>query len=367
MAARDLEAEVLRLRRRIAALMDEAVTNEKLLRKTQQRELELLKAGELPQLFKVICERLALSYGLEVVTLVLWDPNHEVRHLLLGAQINPDQFSRLLFIDDITELMQLFQHDRRPLLGPYRAERHRTLLKASAATTVRSVAVIPLWQQDQLRGCICFGSADVHRFSQHLGTDFLSHLGVIAAFAVDNAVNRARLVRSGVTDFLTGWHNRRYLHERLKEELSRAHRTHVGVACVLLDLDHFKTINDTYGHLVGDIALRTAADRVNQQIRGSDAAARFGGDEFVVLAPAISQEQATALAERMRQAVCETPLQLQDGVEHRLTVSVGVAIMQMGEGQADIKSAADHLLAEADAALYRAKQKGRNRVEVVVC
>ncbi len=367
MAARDLEAEVLRLRRRIAALMDEAVTNERLLKKTQQRELELLKAGELPQLFEVICGRLAVSYGLELVTLVLWDPNHEVRHLLLGAQIRLEQFPRVIFVDDMGQLVQPFQKDRQPMLGRYRAEHHRALLKVSATTTVRSVALIPLWQQDELRGCICFGSQDEQRFHQHLGTDFLSHLGVIAAFAIDNAINRARLVRSGLTDFLTGWHNRRYLHERLKEELSRAQRAHAGVACVLLDLDHFKTINDTHGHLVGDMALRAAADRINQQIRGSDAAARFGGDEFVVLAPAVSQEQATTLAERMRQAVCETPLQLPDGVQHRLTVSVGVAIMQMSDSKADIKSAAEQLLAEADAALYRAKQKGRNRVEVTVC
>ncbi len=367
MVARDLEAEVLRLRRRIAALMDEAVTNEKLLRKTQQRELELLKAGELPQLFEVICERLAVSYGLEVVTLVLWDHNHEVRHLLLGAQIKLEQFPRVIFMDDMAQLLQLFRQDRQPVLGRYRAELYRTLLKASATTTVRSVALIPLWQQEQLRGCICFGSQDEHRFHQHLGTDFLSHLGVIAAFAIDNAINRARLVRSGLTDFLTGWHNRRYLHERLKEELSRAQRSHAGVACVLLDLDHFKSINDTHGHLIGDMALREAAGRINQQIRGSDAAARFGGDEFVVLAPAVSQEQAAALAERMRLAVCDSPLQLPDGGEHRLTVSVGVAIMQMGETQVDIKSAAERLLAEADAALYRAKQNGRNRVEVTVC
>lgn len=365
MPVRDLEAEVLRLRRRIAALTDEAVNNERLLKKTQQRELELLKAGELPQLFEVICNRLAVSYGLEIVTLVLWDPNHEIRHLLLGTQVKLEEFPRIIFMDDITTLEQQFQSDKRPVLGTYRADRHRALFKPP--TTIGSVALIPLWQQEQLRGCVCFGSRDEQRFHAQLGTDFLSHLGIIASFAIDNAINRARLVRSGLTDFLTGWHNRRYLHERLKEELSRAQRARAGVACVLLDLDHFKTINDTYGHLAGDMALREAADRINQQIRGSDAAARFGGDEFVVLAPAVSEEQATALAERMRQAVCGTPLQLPDGVQHGLTVSVGVAIMQMGDAKVDIKSAAEQLLAEADAALYRAKQKGRNRVDVVVC
>ncbi|MGE0115879.1 MAG: DUF484 family protein [Steroidobacteraceae bacterium] len=365
MAARDLEAEVLRLRRRIAALVDEAANNERLLKKTQQRELELLKAGELPQLFEVICNRLAVSYGLEVVSLVLWDPHHEIQHLLMGAQIKLEEFPRVIFVDDVVMLAKQFKPTRQPILGPYRAEKHQVLFKTPAA--IKSVALIPLWQQEQLRGCLCFGSRDEQRFNRHLGTDFLAHIGVIASFAIDNAVNRARLVRSGVTDFLTGWHNRRYLHERLKEELSRAQRAHSTMACVLLDLDHFKTINDTHGHLVGDMALREAAERINHQIRGSDAAARFGGDEFVVLARDVSQEQVSALAERMRLAVCETPLQLPDGSQHRLSVSIGVALMQMSAAPLDISTTAEQLLTEADAALYRAKQQGRNRVEVSLC
>lgn len=108
MAARDLEAEVLRLRRRISALTSEAANNERLLKKTQQRELELLKADELPQLFEVICSRLAVSYGLAVVSLVLWDPNHEIRHLLLGAQIKLEEFPNVIFVADITPLAQQF-------------------------------------------------------------------------------------------------------------------------------------------------------------------------------------------------------------------------------------------------------------------
>jgi diguanylate cyclase (GGDEF)-like protein len=135
----------------------------------------------------------------------------------------------------------------------------------------------------------------------------------------------------------------------------------------LLDLDHFKDINDRHGHLAGDAALREAAQRINQQVRGGDAAARYGGDEFVVLIHAISQEQAATLAERMRQAVCATPLKLSADVQHQLTVSVGVALMNMDGHAIDLKACAEQLLAEADAALYRAKQQGRNRVDVITC
>jgi two-component system, cell cycle response regulator len=365
MAARDLDHEVLALRRRIAALLKEAHANEKLLKNTHAREMELLKADDLPQLFNVICGHLSQSYRLESVSLLVLDRDHEIRHLLLGAQVRLEDHPNVMFLDEPGELQLIFGDERQPWLGPYAAHRHRKLFRYGSG--INSVALIPLWQRGQWLGCICFGSYDEGRFAPNLATDFLAHLGVVASFAMDNAVNRARLVRSGITDFLTGWHNRRYLHERLKEELSIAHRANSTVACVLLDLDYFKTINDTYGHQVGDLALQAAADRINQQIRGGDAAARYGGDEFVVLARNLNREQVALLAERMRQSVCLEPLHLPDNSQHNMSVSVGVALMQMGGARIDMKSAAEQLLAEADAALYRAKQAGRNRVEITVC
>jgi two-component system cell cycle response regulator len=136
------------------------------------------------------------------------------------------------------------------------------------------------------------------------------------------------------------------------------------LTCLVIDLDRFKQINDQHGHLVGDMALREAAQRVDAHIRGSDAAARFGGDEFVVLAPGIGSEQAAALAERIRIAVSDTPLTIPSGAKLHMTVSIGVAGILLSREEADLKAAAERLLSDADAALYRAKQMGRNRVEV---
>jgi diguanylate cyclase (GGDEF)-like protein len=232
------------------------------------------------------------------------------------------------------------------------------------AKGLRSVALIPLRRQDRLQGSLNLGSADEKRFSRALATDFMAHLGVIAAFAVENAVNRARLVRSGLTDFLTGWHNRRYLNARLKEELARAQRQGGVLTCLVIDLDRFKLINDQHGHLVGDMALREAAQRVDAQIRGSDAAARFGGDEFVVLAPGVTPEQAAALAERIRVAVSDAPLVVSGDVNVAMTVSIGVAGVTVERSEQDLKGVAERLLSAADAALYRAKQLGRNRVQL---
>lgn len=362
MAARETKNEVRELRTRIAALMEEAAANERLLKRSQERELELLKAENIAQLFDAICNGLRASYALESVTLSLWDPQHEMRHLLIAEHIDTATFPNVLFSDSIVGMAPQFNSFHKPWLGPYMGCDHQLLFPQ--ADSIRSVALIPLRRQDRLQGSLNFGSSDEKRFSRHLATDFLAHLGVIASFAIENAINRARLVRSGLTDFLTGWHNRRYLNARLKEELARAQRQGTGLTCLLIDLDRFKQINDQHGHLAGDMALREAAQRVDGEIRGSDAAARFGGDEFVVLAPGISPEQAAALAERIRAAVCGTPLQISPGVEVTMTVSIGVAGIVLSRDETDLKSAAERLLAEADSALYRAKQQGRNRVEL---
>lgn len=362
MSAKDLQGEIRELRGRIAALMEEASNNEKLLRRSQEREFELLKAENMAQLFDTICKGLKTSYGLESVTLLLLDPQHEIRHLLIADQVSAEDFPQVLFTDSLAGMAPQFNSFHRPWLGPYMGCDHQLLFPG--VTGLKSAALIPLRRQDRLQGSLNFGSVDEKRFTRHLATDFLAHLGVIASFAIENTINRARLVRSGLTDFLTGWHNRRYLNARLKEELARAQRQGTNLTCLVIDLDRFKQINDQHGHLVGDMALREAAQRVDAHIRGSDAAARFGGDEFVVLAPGISSEQAAVLAERIRIAVAETPLAIPSGATLNMTVSIGVAGIMLSREEADLKAAAERLLSDADAALYRAKQLGRNRVEL---
>ncbi len=359
--ARDTESENRELRARIAELKDEAAKNERLLKRNQEREFEILRAESLPHLFDVICRRLRESYGLDSVVLVLSDSQHEIRHLLLGEQVRLDQFPEVIFVDSLTGMAPQFTSLLKPWLGPYMGPDHQLLFRSQHA--IRSVALIPLRRQDKLIGCLAFGSSDEKRFSRHLATDFLAHLGVMVAFAVENAINRARLVRSGLTDFLTGWHNRRYLQARLMEELAKARRQGTSLVCLLIDLDRFKEINDEHGHLAGDVALREVALRVDAQVRSSDAAARYGGDEFVVLLPDATLEQARSLAERIREAVVATPLEVAAGVERKLSVSIGMAAVAPAKDDSDLKGAAERLFSSADAALYRAKQAGRNRVE----
>ncbi|HEY8507837.1 MAG TPA: DUF484 family protein, partial [Steroidobacteraceae bacterium] len=249
-----------------------------------------------------------------------------------------------------------------PWLGPFSRADHGLLVPN--APELGSVALIPLRRGDQLDGVLLFGSSDPFRFTPELASDFLAHLGLVAAVCIENAVNRARLLRSGLTDFLTGFHNRRYLHARLREELARAQRLHQPIVCLMIDVDHFKRINDQYGHLAGDAVLREVAQRIDAEMRTSDTGARFGGDEFAIVLPNGNVHDGEKVAKRVLEAVRREPIEIRSGVKETITLSIGVAAAGPGEGNRDYKSLAERLIAEADAALYRAKSAGRNRIVV---
>ena len=358
----DLTQENEELKRRLMEMTAEAANNETILKRTQARELTLLRADTLAQLLHAMVDGLRESYSLDAVSVVLLDPQHEVRHLLMAGGDRPEEFKQIFFVDSLIGLAPQLTALHKPWLGPFIGADHHLLFPC--ATNLKSAALVPLPRKDRVTGALCFGSRDVTRFTRHHGTDFLAHLGAVAAVCVENAVNRARLLRAGITDFLTGWHNRRYLQQRLKEELARAQRHAGTMSCLMIDIDRFKSINDGYGHLAGDAALREIAHRVEAQIRSMDTAARFGGDELAILLPDATAAEAARLGERIREVVAAVPFVLTPQIERSLTVSVGVASIAPGRHETDLKAVADRLLADADAALYRAKALGRNRVQV---
>ncbi len=358
----ELLDEVDRLKQQLRAVTEQVATNDEKHRQSQQRELGLLKARDLGQLFKQMIDGLRASYQLEHVTVVLCDPDHDIRHLLAAGGQPVESIDGLLLVDALSGMAPQYVALRGPWLGPFAACDHQMLF--GGAPAVRSVALIPLIHHGNLMGSINFGSADAERFTSGHASDFLAHLGVIASFCVENAVNRARLLRSGFTDALTGWHNRRYLQVRLNEELARARRDQTALVCLMLDLDHFKRVNDTWGHLAGDAVLQEIANRIDAQVRASDVAARYGGEEFIVLMPDTNVEAGQKLAERIRHAVSSEPVDLGNGETVTITVSVGIAGVNVEAGQNELKSIGESLIARADVALYSAKSAGRDRVVV---
>jgi len=184
----------------------------------------------------------------------------------------------------------------------------------------------------------------------------------IIAICLENVISNEMLKYIGLTDALTGVYNRRYIDRRLVEEIARARRQASRISLLYIDVDHFKRVNDTVGHQGGDEVLREVATRVKNELRISDALARFGGEEFVALLIDADIESATMVANRIRESVVGMPVELASGQLLTVSVSIGVATLDDFERDHTIEGVAQQLVAHADSALYQAKQSGRNRV-----
>lgn len=358
----ELEAQLQATRRQLDELTAAVARNEEKMRRTQRRELQLLQAESLDVLITALTTGLRVSYGVEYVSLVISDADHDVRHLLLANGTPPEDFPDLVLVESMSGLAPQYIALSQPWLGKFAACDHQLI--CPYAGEARSIAMIPLTHRGKLLGSINLCSNDALRFTRDHASDFLAHFGVIASFCIENTINRARLMRSGFTDALTGWNNRRYLAVRLGEELARARRDQTRLVCLMLDVDHFKRVNDTYGHAAGDAVLRELAQRIDSQVRASDVAARYGGEEFVVLLPDTNVEAAQCLAERIRGEIAGSPIGLPCGESIRITASIGIAEVAPLRADTDLKTLGDSLIARADVALYAAKSAGRDRVIV---
>jgi diguanylate cyclase (GGDEF)-like protein len=177
----------------------------------------------------------------------------------------------------------------------------------------------------------------------------------IRRFAGELAVTNRRLQEAALTDPLTGLPNRRYAMERLQQEWAVSQREERPLACLVIDVDEFKPINDTCGHDVGDLVLRQAASALKRGLREQDVLCRLGGDEFIAICPGTTLEQALICAERVRGSMEETAIN-NGALRHKLTVSIGAAVRTAALENVDA------LIKRADEALYRAKASGRNCV-----
>jgi diguanylate cyclase (GGDEF)-like protein len=183
---------------------------------------------------------------------------------------------------------------------------------------------------------------------------------IILRFAItDDAEEelQRRLYESSTRDPLTRVYNRKYLTERLTAEVAYSRRHKVKLSVLLVDLDDFKAINDTYGHLAGDMVLRLVSGQMQRLIRGEDILARYGGEEFVILARSTGKTEAVRLAERIRDSIAGLPLPI---AERSVSITLSIGVAALPDVAPD--GAANELVALADARLYRAKAQGKNRV-----
>jgi diguanylate cyclase (GGDEF)-like protein len=198
------------------------------------------------------------------------------------------------------------------------------------------------------------------------GREELTQLGVAFDEMAHELQNRDRQLQDAlermrsqaITDELTGLFNRRHLWNVLEAELSRGRRKSSPIAVLLFDIDHFKKLNDQWGHEAGDIVLQSLAQVVRRVVRGTDIVARHGGEEFVVVMPEAGEDVALLRARQLRSRVAEMSLSYRGNPLDSITISIGIAI------SADSSQSGDSLVREADSAMYEAKARGRDQVVV---
>jgi diguanylate cyclase (GGDEF)-like protein len=214
----------------------------------------------------------------------------------------------------------------------------------------------PLVTGDQLLGFLSMDKSERGYYSvEHANR--LESLAGHAALALLNALTFGEVEQASITDFVTGIYNRRYFHEQLQLEIDRARRIGYPVSLLIFDIDHFKKVNDTHGHPIGDRVLQMVARRIKDELRAVDILARYGGEEFAVILPGTPGSSLAGVGERLRQVIAMRPFPVEDK-------SISITVSAGGATFPDDANDVHHLVDEADRWLYDAKETGRNRTRV---
>ena len=221
-------------------------------------------------------------------------------------------------------------------------------------TPDKKIGLFPLISENKLQGCIVTKSTDNVLSEKEI--EYLEQLSSQAATTINRANVYAEILKHATLDALTGFYNRRQLDERIKQEVSSAKRQKRDLCAIMVDIDFFKTVNDTYGHATGDLVLKTVSRVIKEQLRDYDVAGRYGGEEFVILLPFTKIEEAKMVAERLRKAVENKKIDISKLIPTEKNINVTISL---GVSQYKCESS---FIENADKALYKAKESGRNKV-----
>ena len=356
-----MDHDLIQLRRELSQLRKQARHNELIWSGFREIEIDAISADSLHELSYRIVRGIRRAFPrVHYVTLACVNLDYEIANILLeGDERYKIEEAFMLLSQD--KLEQIASEVPKPWLGPLSRGTHAALFSQHDSSPA-SVALAPLRVAGSCIGFLCQGSRSQDHFAAGTSTELLEHLASTIALCVQNTVNKARLERYGLTDPLTGIANRRLLMRRLQEEVDRCRRYDHSVACVMVDLDHFKQINDRYGHQVGDQVLVDVSNVLKRGLRSSDLLSRYGGEEFVVLLPETTREQAAQIAKRHLREIRGLQLVNNKRQSFLITASIGVAELRSTNSAQSVHPGS--LIEEADAALYKAKRAGRNRVVV---
>ena len=316
---------------------------------------EISSLGNLPKMGQYLAEQLQSIFAVRSVTLLIGD--HKTGILTTLASTEADLETRLersVFVSPDDPAI-------RALVQVGRPTQVSTLLEAGSTLTqhmdsLETALAVPMTTHGTLIGIFLLGKRDAGDRFPAEELELLSLLSHHVATTFENA----RLFESATYEGLTGLLRREPILERLKGEIARAERYHRSLTIGLIDLDLFKQVNDTFGHLAGDAVLKRVAKAISEDLRESDQIGRYGGDEFLLVLAETHCDNAVGVAGKIRESVDSLRIRAEDGREVRVTISIGLAsIDQLPPGETPT---VDNLLSLADRNLYTAKRRGRNRV-----
>lgn len=351
----------------IQQLYEEAAQNEEILRRYQHFELQMLSAAAFESLLDTLLHASVEILRLDAVELWLCDPQETLEEMV------PESFSQrseVQLIKNERLFERLYQDP--PTVRLASIKNRSSLPVFKGRPLLRSAAMLPLYRNNRFVGSMHFGAKSEQRFSSDKSTDFMAHLASIVAVCIENALSQEHLRRLSMLDALTRVNNRRGFQLALDREISRAARSAEPLCLLFVDLDHFKAVNDTYGHPMGDKVLRLVAQLMREMLRKVDHVCRYGGEEFALILPKCNRNLAMDIAERLRQRVSQLRVELEDAAKGNdntisVTLSMGVCCWQPDRvsRNTDDTSIAKALIARSDQGVYEAKQQGRNTVRYV--
>ncbi len=357
----DIETRVCMLQSHLDGLIERVQRNEVTLKRFQDLEMRLLSLNSLKDLVQHVLDDIQVAFDLDSLCLVLADKKAEVQTFLSEDGFRFDDYSNLMLLENVNVFKEKLGVAQRILLGMSNDVLSNEFWPKNNKKPV-AVAMLPLVRRGVYLGCLVLGSKDRERFLPAMDTYFLQRLSSVLSVCFENTSNFEQLSRSSLFDTLTGVNNRRFFEQRLNEEILRSLRTADDLTCLFIDIDFFKKVNDSYGHQIGDQALKHVADALKSQLRSNDILARYGGEEFVVLLPTASELKGNEVAERMRACVEACPLTLQSGKKLKMTVSIGTSTFIVDKPRAFKELDGAVLIEVADKSLYKAKNSGRNKV-----
>lgn len=324
-------------------LISSAITNYLL---NEQMEISLNFYKAMKDIAKIIESQYELSYIIP----------------LIGEMIDRFMSSHLIYIF-------IYKENKYKLVWPNACKDkniHSLLEKITPKTEYvmsenSKIGVFPILNEDKIILGAIVAYSNIEKLQQK-DTDYLLQLTRQSGMTIQRANVYAEVLKYASMDALTGLNNRRQFETRLKQEVSNSKRNNTPLCCMMLDVDYFKKVNDTYGHAAGDCVLKAVSEIIKSEIREYDIACRYGGEEFFIILPQTNIKEASLVAQRLRKVIEESKMDIKEAGREdisylKVTVSVGVCAYEK-------TMSANEVAHKADKALYEAKETGRNRVIV---